>query len=111
MKMNPDQERMLFGFVLLLAIGILAALITLRPHFLDELMKLSPDRLRMAYGFMILTVLSVLATVVALGKVEQQTSYGLMPIITSLATLAGAFAQWAFGPPRDGPPPPDQGKL
>ena len=31
---------------------------------------------------------------------------GLMPIITTLSTLAGGFAQWAFGRPYQDPPTP-----
>lgn len=54
------------------------------------------NKWRMVYGFALLAILAVLATVFALGKVEQQSSYGLMPIVTSLATLAGGFTQWAF---------------
>jgi hypothetical protein len=106
MKMDPDLERMLFGFVLLLGISVVGVLVVLRTTVLEELIKLSPDRLRMAYGFLIVVILAVLAAVIALGNVTQQNSYGLLPIITALATLAGAFAQWAFGPPREPPPPP-----
>lgn len=65
--------------------------------------KPTPEEQRMLYGLFLLLVLAELASRIAFGKVEQQTSYGLMPIITSLATLAGAFAQWAFGPPREPP--------
>lgn len=54
------------------------------------------DRLKMLYGFLLLLLLAILAVVIALGKVEQQTSYGLLPIITALATLSGAFGNWAF---------------
>ena len=53
-------------------------------------------RLKMAFGFVLLLVLSLLALVLAVGKVEESTSHGLMPIVTALATLAGGFAQWAF---------------
>lgn len=59
-------------------------------------MKL-PDTLRMIFGFLLLLILAGLALAFALGKVEEATSYGLMPLIVGLATLSGAFAQWAFG--------------
>jgi hypothetical protein len=65
---------------------------------------LTADRARMAFGFCILGILGMLAASIALGHVEERTSYGLMPILTSLATLAGAFAQWAFATPRTTPP-------
>lgn len=58
--------------------------------------KMSINRLKMLYGFLLLLLLAVLAVVIALGRVEQQTSYGLLPIITALATLSGAFGNWAF---------------
>lgn len=63
-------------------------------------MKMSLKRLKMLYGFVLLILLAVLAAVIALGKVEQSTSYGLLPIITALATLSGSFANWAFGESR-----------
>ena len=53
--------------------------------------------LKMAYGFTLLLILAVLAALFGLGKVESATSYGLMPIITALATLLGSFGNWAFG--------------
>ena len=59
------------------------------------------DRLKIFFGFGLLVILSALAFVVALGKVEQSTSYGLAPILTALATLAGAFSNWAFGHQRE----------
>ncbi len=50
----------------------------------------------MFFGFGILGIVFFLAVIIALGKVEQQTSYGLNIVLGSLATLAGGFAQWAF---------------
>lgn len=58
---------------------------------------MSDNRLKMIFGFSILIVLAILAAIVGLGHVEMQTSYGLNIILGSLATLAGGFAQWAFG--------------
>ena len=51
---------------------------------------------RMIFGFLLLLLLAVLAAIIALGKVEQNTSYGLQYILGALSTLAGGFAQWAF---------------
>ncbi len=59
---------------------------------------------RMIFGFCLLTILAGLATAIALGKVEEITSYGLMPLLTTLSTLAGAFAQWAFNHKKDDEP-------
>ncbi len=52
--------------------------------------------LRMVFGFGGLLAIIVLALMIALGKVQQDTSYGLEIVLGSLSTLAGAFAQWAF---------------
>lgn len=52
---------------------------------------------RMIFGFAILAATFLLAAVISLGKVEQQSSYGLDIVLGSLATLSGGFAQWAFG--------------
>jgi len=51
---------------------------------------------RMIFGFFLLGLIAALSAVIALGKVEQQSSYGLDIVLGSLATLAGGFAQWAF---------------
>ena len=54
--------------------------------------------LKVAFGFMELLVLAGLGLAIALGHVEQNTSFGLSfrDILGALSTLAGAFAQWAF---------------
>jgi len=62
--------------------------------------RIAPDTLGMIYGFTLLLVLAGLAGAIALGDVQEKTSHGLMPIVTSLATLAGQFGQWAFGKGR-----------
>lgn len=56
----------------------------------------SSDTLRLIFGFCLLLILAGLALAIALGHVEEKTSYGLMPLLTTLATLAGGFTQWAF---------------
>ncbi len=57
-----------------------------------------PDRdtQRMIFGYSLLMIVAFLAAAIALDHVEEKTSYGLIPLLTSLATLAGSFAQWAF---------------
>jgi uncharacterized protein (UPF0333 family) len=51
---------------------------------------------RMLLGFLILFVVAVLAAIIALGHVDQSSSFGLDIVLGSLATLVGGFAQWAF---------------
>ena len=55
------------------------------------------DYLKMIFGYTLLLILAALVAVIALGHVEQQTSYGLMPLITASATLSGGFMNWCFG--------------
>lgn len=50
----------------------------------------------MILGFCILFIVAILAAIIALGHVEQSSSYGLDIVLGSLATLVGGFAQWAF---------------
>ncbi len=59
------------------------------------------DLLRMVFGFSLLLILAGLALAIAVGHVEEKTSYGLMPLLTALATLSGGFAQWAFSTGKD----------
>jgi flagellar motor component MotA len=54
---------------------------------------------RMVFGFGLLMAVIVLALVIAMGKVHQESSYGLEIVLGSLSTLSGAFAQWAFSKP------------
>lgn len=55
---------------------------------------------KMAFGFLLLICITSLAAMIALGKVHQDTSYGLPEIEGGLLTLAGGFANWAFGESR-----------
>ncbi len=55
------------------------------------------DTKRMIFGFCLLGILAGLAAGIAFGKVEESTSHGLMPLITAISTLAGAFGNYAFG--------------
>lgn len=56
--------------------------------------------LRIVFGFCLLLILAGLALAIALGKVEEKSSYGLMPLLVALAGLGGQFAQWCFGAGR-----------
>jgi len=62
---------------------------------------LSDFRLKMTFGFLLLFLLAVLAGIIAVGKVEQETSFGLQYILGGLTALAGGFAHWAFGADHD----------
>lgn len=56
----------------------------------------SLDELRMLFGFLLLVIVAFICVAIALGKVEEATSFGLTQIITVLASLAGGFSNWAF---------------
>lgn len=60
------------------------------------MMNITDDRLKMIFGFSLLLVLAILAGVVAVGKITQESSFGLQEILSGLLVLAGGFAQWAF---------------
>ena len=59
---------------------------------------------KMGFGFLLLLVTGVLAGMIALGKVTQESSYGLPEILGGLLTLSGGFANWAFGESRSSRP-------
>lgn len=63
---------------------------------------------KMLFGFLLLAMLAVLAGLIALGKVHQESSFGLEGIIGGLTALAGGFVNWAFTTEKHGPTPPDQ---
>ncbi len=69
---------------------------------------MKPDTMRMVFGFLLLLILAGLTARIALGIVEEKTSYGLMPLLTMLATVAGGFTNYAFSRPRsdEKPEPP-----
>lgn len=52
---------------------------------------------RAYFGFALLGVWAALIGVIALGNVRPDNSYGLLPCITALAGLSGAYAQSTFG--------------
>jgi len=59
-------------------------------------MRPAPDSgwlpiLRLVLGFSIVLILATLAGLIALGKVEEKTSYGLREIVTTLSLLAGGI--------------------
>jgi hypothetical protein len=65
---------------------------------------MTSDKFRFMIGAVVLGALSVLATAVALGKVEEKTSFGLTAILAILGKVALDFSEWAFrrkSPPDD----------
>ncbi len=62
--------------------------------------SLSMAQWKMGWGFLLLIGILSLCARIALGHVEQGTSYGLTEIIGILAVLAGQWANWAFGESR-----------
>ncbi len=52
--------------------------------------------LKIVFGFMLLVILGCISAIIALGKVHQESSFGLDIILGGLLTLSGAFSQWAF---------------
>ncbi len=55
-----------------------------------------PDKYRFILGAIIVGALVALAAAIALGHVEEKTSYGLVPVVTILAKVALDFSEWAF---------------
>lgn len=66
----------------------------------NEIREHQYDLLRMIFGFLLLVIYAILAAAIAIHHVEEPTSYGLLPLLTMLATLGGGFCQWAFSSPR-----------
>ncbi len=48
------------------------------------------------FGMVVLMTIFILAMSIALGKVNQDTSYGLEIVLGCLTTMAGGYSQWAF---------------
>lgn len=55
--------------------------------------------MKVTFGFLLLLLLTILALAIGLGKVQQETSFGLQDILGGLLVLSGAYSQWAFGGP------------
>ena len=59
------------------------------------------NRWKAAFGFALLLVIAGLALAIAIGRVEEKTSFGLQIILGCLTTISGGFAAWAFGSKGD----------
>lgn len=57
---------------------------------------------KLIFGFILLLLLAGLAMAIGLGKVEQQTSFGLQDILGGLLVLSGGFTQWCFSTGSNG---------
>ena len=60
-------------------------------------MKLTPHQWDLLFGCFLVLVMAGLAIGIALGQVEEKTSFGLQIILGSLATIVGAWSQRVFG--------------
>ena len=54
------------------------------------------ERLKIVFGFIMLLGVLVIIVLFGLGKVHEESSYGLRELITILGVLGGGFAVWAF---------------
>ena len=59
------------------------------------------DKWKMIFGFCLLLSIDAVAMILALGHVEEKTSYGLRECLTALFILSGGWAAWAFGVGKD----------
>ena|ERR1700743_22366 len=70
-----------------------------------SLRQMTPDTrwiplLKIFFGYTALLTLALLAAAIALGKVEEKTSFGLQYILGALTVLCGGWSQWAFAGSR-----------
>lgn len=54
------------------------------------------ESFRMIYGFCLMLAVVVLAVLVALGRVEEKTSFGLGVLFMILKDMGADFGKWAF---------------
>jgi hypothetical protein len=54
------------------------------------------NKLRMIFGFVVFVGLLVLAIAIALGDVQEKTSFGLMGLITIFSNILLDFSRWVF---------------
>ncbi len=73
----------------------------------EEGKPVNGERFRLILGSLILIGLISLAAAIALGHVEEKTSFGLTPIMAVMAKVTLDFSQWAF---RDRPEQPEETK-
>lgn len=66
---------------------------------------MSDDRLKLLFGFTLVVLVIILGAIIAIGKVQQETSFGLRDIIALLGPVIGFWSQWAFSAKREAPKP------
>ena len=94
--MNPDTIKAFCGFLVLCGLsGFACTWFWFKGTPLLE--KATDDRIKMFIGTLVVVGLLGLTIFVALGKVEEKTSFGLLPILGSLTTLLGSFGVWVYG--------------
>lgn len=54
------------------------------------------DFLKLVIGLLMFLSLVALASIIGLGKVEQNSSFGLQDVLGGLLVAFGAWSQWAF---------------
>lgn len=54
------------------------------------------DRYRFIVGGLAVFGLIAMGFTFGLGKVEEQTSFGLVPVLSFLGVVVGRFAEWAY---------------
>lgn len=54
------------------------------------------DKWRLSLGTLVIICLIVLAGCIAVGRVEEKTSFGLSPILMMLGKFTLDFSEWAF---------------
>ncbi len=52
--------------------------------------------LKVLFGYLAFLTMAFLAAVLALGKVEEKTSFGLQYLLGAFTFMSGVWAQWAF---------------
>jgi hypothetical protein len=66
-----------------------------------NLKDMPDERLRVLlaylFGFGTLAAYFTLAVIIAVGHIQEQTSFGLPIVLGALGPLGGAFVGWAFG--------------
>jgi hypothetical protein len=61
------------------------------------------------FGYCLLLIIAGLAAAIALGRVEEKTSYGLHELLLILGLIASQFCQGMFGGKPDDKDPPKEG--
>jgi hypothetical protein len=69
------------------------------------------DKARYAIGAITVLGLVLMAFAFGLGKVEEQTSFGLIPVLSFLGVVVTRFAEWCYHTWRNGVEPTSQAQA